>query len=174
MTTTLSHFVDSQAEFSVVSYSFGLKLLWAPIVDCVYSRTLGRRKTWLIPTQYLLGTCVEQLRGDHFPSGQYPYSIGMMVIVHFHRSDAAAHINECGFLVGQRRRYSRAPYALPGRRLLRRRLPVRDARYCRRWLGVDDAKKVCTRLYIITPSTQKNVRSAGRPFQFNSWTSSAP
>ncbi len=35
--------------------SFSLKLLWAPIVDSVYSTWLGRRKSWLVPTQYLIG-----------------------------------------------------------------------------------------------------------------------
>lgn len=32
-----------------------MKLLWAPLVDSIYSSRIGRRKTWLIPTQYLLG-----------------------------------------------------------------------------------------------------------------------
>lgn len=32
-----------------------MKLLWAPIVDAIYSLQYGRRKTWLIPTQYLIG-----------------------------------------------------------------------------------------------------------------------
>lgn len=44
-----------QAEFSFVSWPFSLKLLWAPIVDSLYWNKLGRRKSWLIPTQYLLG-----------------------------------------------------------------------------------------------------------------------
>ncbi|KAG8225743.1 hypothetical protein J437_LFUL011999 [Ladona fulva] len=44
-----------QAEFSFVFWPFSLKLLWAPIVDSWYSQRFGRRKTWLIPSQYLLG-----------------------------------------------------------------------------------------------------------------------
>lgn len=32
-----------------------MKLLWAPIVDTIFSSRIGRRKTWLIPTQYLIG-----------------------------------------------------------------------------------------------------------------------
>lgn len=32
-----------------------MKLLWAPIVDAVYSSKFGRRKSWLIPTQFLIG-----------------------------------------------------------------------------------------------------------------------
>lgn len=44
-----------QAEFSFAYWPFSLKLLWAPIVDSWYSQRFGRRKTWLIPTQYLIG-----------------------------------------------------------------------------------------------------------------------
>lgn len=44
-----------QAEFSFAFWPFSLKLLWAPIVDSLYSQRFGRRKTWLIPTQYLIG-----------------------------------------------------------------------------------------------------------------------
>lgn len=46
---------SQQATFSFAFYPFGLKLLWAPIVDAVYSKRFGRRKSWLIPTQYLIG-----------------------------------------------------------------------------------------------------------------------
>jgi len=45
----------SQALFSFAFYPFSFKLLWAPIVDSVFSRKVGRRKSWLIPVQYLLG-----------------------------------------------------------------------------------------------------------------------
>lgn len=44
-----------QAEFSFAVWPFSLKLFWAPIVDSVYSQRFGRRKSWLIPTQYLIG-----------------------------------------------------------------------------------------------------------------------
>ena len=44
-----------QAFFSLVFWPFSLKLLWAPVVDSLYSRKFGRRKSWLIPTQYLIG-----------------------------------------------------------------------------------------------------------------------
>lgn len=44
-----------QALFSVVSWPFTLKLLYAPIVDSLYSSRIGRRKTWLVPIQYLIG-----------------------------------------------------------------------------------------------------------------------
>ncbi|XP_055952925.1 acetyl-coenzyme A transporter 1-like isoform X2 [Argiope bruennichi] len=62
---------SEQALFSFVNWPFSVKLLWAPAVDSLYWRRLGRRKTWLIPTQYLIGlfmiilsTSVSSLLGD--------------------------------------------------------------------------------------------------------------
>jgi MFS transporter, PAT family, solute carrier family 33 (acetyl-CoA transportor), member 1 len=46
---------SQQATFSFAFWPFSLKLLWAPIVDALYSKRFGRRKTWLIPTQYAIG-----------------------------------------------------------------------------------------------------------------------
>jgi PAT family acetyl-CoA transporter-like MFS transporter 1 len=46
---------SQQATFSFAFWPFSLKLLWAPIVDALYSKRFGRRKTWLIPIQYALG-----------------------------------------------------------------------------------------------------------------------
>lgn len=48
------HFFLLQAEFSFVNWPFSLKLLWAPLVDSVYLSKFGRRKTWLVPVQYLI------------------------------------------------------------------------------------------------------------------------
>lgn len=44
-----------QATFSLVFWPFSMKLLWAPIVDTVYFSRFGRRKSWLVPVQYLIG-----------------------------------------------------------------------------------------------------------------------
>ncbi|XP_055624324.1 acetyl-coenzyme A transporter 1 [Toxorhynchites rutilus septentrionalis] len=44
-----------QAEFSFAHWPFSMKLLWAPIVDSLYWSRFGRRKSWLIPTQYIIG-----------------------------------------------------------------------------------------------------------------------
>mmetsp|Transcript_53596 Transcript_53596/g.149089 ORF Transcript_53596/g.149089 Transcript_53596/m.149089 type:complete len:451 (-) Transcript_53596:110-1462(-) len=41
--------------FSLQSWPFSLKLLWAPLVDTVYVRQFGRRKTWMVPAQLLIG-----------------------------------------------------------------------------------------------------------------------
>lgn len=44
-----------QAQFSMAVWPFSLKLVWAPIIDSFYSKRFGRRKSWLIPTQFLTG-----------------------------------------------------------------------------------------------------------------------
>lgn len=46
---------SQQATFSLAFWPFSLKLIWAPIVDAIYSNKYGRRKSWLIPIQYLIG-----------------------------------------------------------------------------------------------------------------------
>lgn len=43
-----------QAKFSIVLYPFGLKLLWAPIIDSVFIKSFGRRKTWICAAQIVL------------------------------------------------------------------------------------------------------------------------
>lgn len=42
-------------KFSLTSWPFSLKLCWAPIVDVVYFERIGRRKTWMVPAQVLIG-----------------------------------------------------------------------------------------------------------------------
>uniref|UniRef100_A0A6A7G8I2 Acetyl-coenzyme A transporter 1-like n=2 Tax=Hirondellea gigas TaxID=1518452 RepID=A0A6A7G8I2_9CRUS len=44
-----------QATFSLALWPFSVKLLWAPLVDSCYWVTMGRRKSWLVPAQYLIG-----------------------------------------------------------------------------------------------------------------------
>ena len=41
--------------FSLASYPYSLKLLWAPIVDAVWNPSLGRRKSWILPIQMFSG-----------------------------------------------------------------------------------------------------------------------
>lgn len=45
---------SQQALFSFAFWPFSLKLLWAPIVDALYLKSFGRRKSWLIPVQYVI------------------------------------------------------------------------------------------------------------------------
>ncbi|EPB79078.1 hypothetical protein ANCCEY_01831 [Ancylostoma ceylanicum] len=44
-----------QAIFSFAYWPFSMKLLWAPVVDSVYWKRIGRRKSWMVPCQYLIG-----------------------------------------------------------------------------------------------------------------------
>jgi hypothetical protein len=43
------------AIFSLATYPYSLKLLWSPIVDSVYIKSFGRRKSWIFPIQLLTG-----------------------------------------------------------------------------------------------------------------------
>ncbi|VVC28210.1 Major facilitator superfamily domain,Acetyl-coenzyme A transporter 1 [Cinara cedri] len=46
---------EDQALFSLVLWPTNMKLFWAPLVDSIYVQCIGRRKSWLIPVQYLMG-----------------------------------------------------------------------------------------------------------------------
>ena len=46
---------NANAIFALCSWPFSLKLLWAPIVDAVFFKSFGRRKSWLVPVQLLAG-----------------------------------------------------------------------------------------------------------------------
>ncbi|ODV63048.1 MFS general substrate transporter, partial [Ascoidea rubescens DSM 1968] len=41
--------------FSLASYPYSLKLLWSPLVDSFYWTSIGRRKSWIIPIQFVTG-----------------------------------------------------------------------------------------------------------------------
>jgi PAT family acetyl-CoA transporter-like MFS transporter 1 len=41
--------------FSLAAYPYSLKLLWSPIVDAVWSPSIGRRKSWILPIQTISG-----------------------------------------------------------------------------------------------------------------------
>ncbi|KAI9183551.1 hypothetical protein H9P43_004469 [Blastocladiella emersonii ATCC 22665] len=46
---------SDMAVFSLAGYPYSLKLLWSPIVDSVFVKSIGRRKSWIIPIQLLTG-----------------------------------------------------------------------------------------------------------------------
>lgn len=46
---------SDQGTFSLSGWPFNFKLLWAPIVDACYFSRIGRRKSWLVPVQFLIG-----------------------------------------------------------------------------------------------------------------------
>lgn len=61
-TTSLSIYLTSaganwkqQGNYNFAHYPFSLKLIWAPIIDVFYIRRFGRRQTWLLPIQLVLG-----------------------------------------------------------------------------------------------------------------------
>jgi Acetyl-coenzyme A transporter 1 len=47
---------DDIAVFSLAGWPYSIKLLMAPIVDSVYSRRFGRRKSWIVPVQAASGS----------------------------------------------------------------------------------------------------------------------
>ena len=51
-----SHLSYSElAIFSLCSWPYSCKLLWSPIVDIYYMKSIGQRKSWIIPMQLLIG-----------------------------------------------------------------------------------------------------------------------
>lgn len=49
--------------FSLASYPYSLKLLWSPIVDAIWSKRFGRRKSWITPIQTISGFAMIYLGG---------------------------------------------------------------------------------------------------------------
>jgi len=41
--------------FALSGYPYSLKLLWSPIVDSCFFASFGRRKTWIVPMQFISG-----------------------------------------------------------------------------------------------------------------------
>lgn len=82
-----------QAEFSFAGWPFSMKLLWAPIVDSLYCAKFGRRKSWLIPTQYLLGIfmLILSLHVDKWLGGNgVPPNLAMLTTIFFSLNFLAA------------------------------------------------------------------------------------
>ncbi|KAF7727663.1 hypothetical protein EC973_007321 [Apophysomyces ossiformis] len=77
------------AIFSLSSWPYSLKLLWSPIVDAVYSPSIGRRKSWIIPIQtltgflfYWLGSNIDELMAaEHVPI--YYLSMAFLITIFF-------------------------------------------------------------------------------------------
>jgi PAT family acetyl-CoA transporter-like MFS transporter 1 len=44
-----------QGTFSFASWPFALKILWAPLVDSLYVKRIGRRRTWVLGCIFLSG-----------------------------------------------------------------------------------------------------------------------
>lgn len=41
--------------FSMATYPYSFKILWSPLVDSLYSPRIGRRRSWIIPVQFITG-----------------------------------------------------------------------------------------------------------------------
>lgn len=50
--------------FTLAAYPYSLKLLWSPVVDAIWSRRMGRRKSWIVPIQTLSGIMLIWLGGN--------------------------------------------------------------------------------------------------------------
>ncbi|VDN07068.1 unnamed protein product [Thelazia callipaeda] len=78
---------SQQAVFSFAYWPFSIKLLWAPIVDSVYWKRIGRRKSWMVPCQYLLGIFmlllsykVSEIMGDEDSDSNPPNVFVLMLM----------------------------------------------------------------------------------------------
>jgi PAT family acetyl-CoA transporter-like MFS transporter 1 len=80
-----------QGTFSFAFWPFSLKLLWAPLVDSIYVKKFGRRKSWLVPIQYLIGIFMftfsdyvsELLEANKNEETKSPYGIYILTSVFF-------------------------------------------------------------------------------------------
>eukprot|EP00928_Gymnodinium_smaydae_P071721 TRINITY_DN55225_c0_g1_i1.p1 TRINITY_DN55225_c0_g1~~TRINITY_DN55225_c0_g1_i1.p1 ORF type:complete len:438 (-),score=74.86 TRINITY_DN55225_c0_g1_i1:53-1366(-) len=52
---------SEQGTFMLAAWPFSLKLLWAPLVDSWYVERCGRRKSWMVPAQLLIGVLLLHL-----------------------------------------------------------------------------------------------------------------
>ncbi|SGY33301.1 BQ5605_C002g01479 [Microbotryum silenes-dioicae] len=50
--------------FTLCTYPYSLKLLWSPIVDSFFSPKLGRRKSWIVPIQLVVGCMLFWMGGN--------------------------------------------------------------------------------------------------------------
>lgn len=70
-----------------------MKLLWAPIVDSLYIRAMGRRKSWMVPTQYLIGFFMLILSGhvsDWLGDGDKMPRVSVITLIFFSLNFLAA------------------------------------------------------------------------------------
>lgn len=75
--------------FALATYPYSLKIIWSPIVDSIYSKKTGRRRSWIIPVQlasgiilWAIGFCVSNnlvFAGidDSYSTGNAPVKQGV-------------------------------------------------------------------------------------------------
>lgn len=108
--------------FSLASYPYSLKLFWSPIVDAIFHPSIGRRKSWICPMQFIIGTTMlwistaaiermNSVRSMYFKL--YPLlRIAFVFSARWSRSRIDCDMDPASVL-------------------------CRDTRYCRRWLGIN-------------------------------------
>ncbi|KAG7664154.1 uncharacterized protein J8A68_002337 [[Candida] subhashii] len=72
--------------FSFATYPYSLKLLWSPFVDSIYNKRIGRRKSWIIPIQFISGMTMLYLSKniDELVSGDNPAgNLGLITMSFF-------------------------------------------------------------------------------------------
>ncbi|CAK0800374.1 unnamed protein product [Prorocentrum cordatum] len=74
--------------FSMNSYPFSLKILWAPVVDAAFIPSFGRRKTWMVPAQLLIGVVmlILSFKLDELLYVEKPWTLsltGVFFLLHF-------------------------------------------------------------------------------------------
>jgi MFS transporter, PAT family, solute carrier family 33 (acetyl-CoA transportor), member 1 len=73
--------------FSLASYPYSMKLLWSPIVDAIWSRRFGRRKSWIVPIQTISGIMLVWMGGraedmmEHAASTLYMFTFVFFMLV---------------------------------------------------------------------------------------------
>ncbi|KAF9436723.1 hypothetical protein BGZ76_003165 [Entomortierella beljakovae] len=70
--------------FSLAHYPYSMKFLWSPIVDAVYNKDIGRRKSWIVPIQLMTGLMFFWL-GMHIEEwmAEEQIAIGSLTVVFF-------------------------------------------------------------------------------------------
>lgn len=56
LATYVAHSVSGSRLTLVLSFPYSLKLLHAPVVDAKFTPKLGRRKSWIVPIQIVMGS----------------------------------------------------------------------------------------------------------------------
>lgn len=78
---------NEQAQLSISRWPYSTKFLCAPIVDSVYSARFGRRKSWIIPMQYIIAAfffAMSYYIGDWLGDGKTTSpKMGILSIVFF-------------------------------------------------------------------------------------------
>lgn len=76
---------SAQGTYSFVFWPFSIKLLWAPIVDSLYVKRIGRRRSWIVPVNLLISIFLltsAQIAQD-YTSRSFLTKPGIILNIHF-------------------------------------------------------------------------------------------